>query len=154
MLSTVSHSRALPVKTPNAALMAAAVKELQLPVRILHLPMAFNDQWTHASIQRCAAGSLDPLVPLLGSAAGHSSRRGHHTMSELMGSNALHTAGTYMSIKCTTNMMFNSHLQAMTSYKKPTNVLSVTYISRECFVAVSLRSASNSSHCQNTSFKH
>lgn len=30
------------------------VKHMQLPVRVLHLPVAFNDEWTNASIQRCA----------------------------------------------------------------------------------------------------
>ena len=30
------------------------VKGLQLPVRILHLPLAFEEQWTRAYIQRCA----------------------------------------------------------------------------------------------------
>ena len=32
------------------------VKELQLPVRVLHLPLAFEDQWTRSNIQRCATG--------------------------------------------------------------------------------------------------
>lgn len=29
------------------------VRHLKLPVRVLHLPVAFNDEWTNASIQRC-----------------------------------------------------------------------------------------------------
>ena len=29
-----------------------SVKELQLPVRVLHLPVAFEDKWTKAYIQR------------------------------------------------------------------------------------------------------
>jgi len=28
------------------------VRNLQLPVRILHLPLAFEEQWTRAYIQR------------------------------------------------------------------------------------------------------
>ena len=31
------------------------VRGLQLPVRVLHLPLAFEEQWTRAYIQRCAA---------------------------------------------------------------------------------------------------
>ena len=36
------------------------VKNLQLPVRILHLPLAFEEQWTRAYIQRCAVQKTRP----------------------------------------------------------------------------------------------